>query len=322
MDHGDADNTMEMDGGSAHEMVGESAHEEIMDSGSMETMTLDNENDVQVDEPAWLGNLESWYTTNSQGGGVDESLGPDMTEAVNVANSDEVVSSPGKKRRLRGARKMETETHGSNIFHGGESMDNGHKMDMDGDEGHNMAPQNMATEGGHTEPMQMDGGHSSGSSHSNMDNIPDDGHNMPDGAAGHQMAAGGEVEHPRRPIEEGIYTMDGPAMVDESQNVPYLAPAWHIFPLMGNEGRMLFNEYSDAQRRRAIDTMMATNRPALTELLVGWADHHHYYKDPSSVMLYPVHDSFDDNSNTMMGFISITFSWIGAFWNILPANVR
>jgi hypothetical protein len=142
-------------------------------------------------------------------------------------------------------------------------------------------------------------------------------------AAGHDM--NGHVEHPRRPIEEGIYTMGGPGiMVDESideSEVPLLVPAWQIFPLMGNEGRLMYNEYSDRQRRRAIDTILKTKRAALTEIMFGFADHHHFYPEPSSIMMYPVFDSFD-NENKVVGFVSITFSWISTFWNILPENVK
>ena len=143
--------------------------------------------------------------------------------------------------------------------------------------------------------------------------------------AGHSMGSNEHVEHPRRPIEEGIYTMGGPGvMVDESVDsgeMPLLAPAWQIFPLMGNEGRLMYNEYADRHRRRGIDTMLATKRAALTEVLYGFADHHHFYQEPSSIMMYPVFDSFE-NENNIVGFVSITFSWIGTFWNILPENVR
>ena len=138
------------------------------------------------------------------------------------------------------------------------------------------------------------------------------------------MGGGGHVEHPRRPIEEGIYTMGGPGvMVDEShssRDMPLLAPAWQIFPLMGNEGRLMYNEYADQHRRRGIDTILTTKRAALTEVLYGYADHHHFYGEPSSVMMYPVFDSFE--SENIVGAVSITFSWMGVFWNILPENVR
>ena len=151
---------------------------------------------------------------------------------------------------------------------------------------------------------------------------PNEQHGMSE--AGHGMGGDENVEHPRRPIEEGIYTMGGPGvMVDESYDsvdMPFLAPATQIFPLMGNEGRLMYNEYSDRHRRRGIDTMLATKRAALTEVLYGYADHHHFYKEPSSVMMYPVFDSFE--SENIVGAVSITFSWMGVFWNILPENVK
>ena len=114
--------------------------------------------------------------------------------------------------------------------------------------------------------------------------------------------------------------MDGMSMVDESSDVPLLAPAWQIFPLKGNEGRIMYNEYANAHKR-AIDTLIKTDQPALSDVLVGSVGHHHYYKEPSSIMLYPVHSTFDDDK-TLVGFVSMTFSWMGVFWNILPENVR
>lgn len=153
---------------------------------------------------------------------------------------------------------------------------------------------------------------------------PNEHHEMTD--AGHGGMGGDEhVEHPRRPIEEGIHTMGGPGvMVDESSDsgeMPFLAPAWQIFPLMGNEGRLMYNEYADRHRRRGIDTMLATKRAALTQVLYGYADHHHFYGEPSSVLMYPVFDSFE-SENKIVGAVSITFSWMAVFWNILPENVR
>ena len=68
--------------------------------------------------------------------------------------------------------------------------------------------------------------------------------------------------------------------------------------------------------------MLATGGPALTEVLLGAVDFHHYFQDPSSIMIYPVHDSFDDKTNKIVGFVSIVYSWIGTFWNILPENVK
>mmetsp|Transcript_32070 Transcript_32070/g.47359 ORF Transcript_32070/g.47359 Transcript_32070/m.47359 type:complete len:1480 (+) Transcript_32070:183-4622(+) len=131
----------------------------------------------------------------------------------------------------------------------------------------------------------------------------------------------GDQEHPRRPFEEGIYTMDGHVMVDEGGTIDILAPSWQIAPLMGKEGKLLYNEYSSKTRRRAIDTMLKTKGAALTEILYGNDDDHHFYPDPSSIMLYPVFDSFESKDN-MVGFVAVTFSWIGSFWNILPENVQ
>jgi hypothetical protein len=115
-------------------------------------------------------------------------------------------------------------------------------------------------------------------------------------------------------------------MVDETNNasqMPYLAPSWQIYPPIGNEGRVMYNEYSNCHRRRAINTMIKTGGPAMSEVLIGFEDFHVYFDQPSGILFYPVHDHFEENKNrTLVGFVTITFNWLGTFWNILPGNIR
>lgn len=68
--------------------------------------------------------------------------------------------------------------------------------------------------------------------------------------------------------------------------------------------------------------MLATGGPALTEVLLGAIDQHHFFEEPSSIMFYPVHDTFDEDASNIVGFVSIVYSWIGMFWNILPKGVE
>lgn len=115
------------------------------------------------------------------------------------------------------------------------------------------------------------------------------------------------------------------SVVDETHNaseMPYLSPSWHIHPPIGNEGRVMYNEYSDCHRRRAINTMLKTGGPAMSEVLFGFEDYHHFFDQPASILLYPVYNHFDEKDRTLVGFITITFHWLGTFWNILPHNVR
>ncbi len=115
------------------------------------------------------------------------------------------------------------------------------------------------------------------------------------------------------------------SMVDETPDaseMPYLAPSWQIYPPIGNEGRVMYNEYSDCHRRRAINTMVKTGGPAMSEVLVGFEDYHHFFDEPASILLYPVHNHFDEKDRTMVGFVTIMFHWLGTFWNILPHKIR
>ena len=114
------------------------------------------------------------------------------------------------------------------------------------------------------------------------------------------------------------------SVVDETHDaikMPFLAPSWQIHPPSGNEGRVMYNEYSDCHRRRAIHTMLKTGGPAMSEVLYGFEDHHHFFDEPASILTYPVHSNFDEKNKTMVGFITITFNWLDVFWNILPETI-
>ena len=60
----------------------------------------------------------------------------------------------------------------------------------------------------------------------------------------------------------------------------------------------------------------------MTEVLVGFEDHHHFFDEPASNLLYPVYNKFEDKGRFMVGFVAVTFHWLGTFWNILPHNIR
>ena len=271
---GGHDMTMDVDGASAgHDMGASSEHDGSGEHGAMVEHDMGETKQMQDNAPSH--NTGDMMKMEMDHDAMNGDMDPTMVEAIEIATSDEVLSSAQDRRRLRGR-----------ILHGHDGASNS----------------NHAME------------HDVGASGHDMDSVGD----------GHEHG-NGHVEHPRRPIEEGIYTMGGPGiMVDEAADeseVPLLVPAWQIFPLVGNEGKVLYNEYSDRHRRRAIDTILTTKRAALTEVLYGYADHHHFYKDPSSIMMYPVFDSFD-SEDTVVGFVSFTFSWISTFWNILPENVK
>ena len=272
----------------AHDMGVFPEHDGSGEHGAMIEHDMGKAMQMQADAPSHsTGDMMKMEMDHEA---MDGDMDPTMVEAIEIAISDEVPSSAQDRRRLRRRnpdtlRQVLPDGPAGRILHGHDGASN-------------------------SNPIME---HGTGAA----------GHDMDSAGDGHGHV--GHVEHPRRPIEEGIYTMGGPdIMVDESvdeSEMPLLVPAWQIFPLVGNEGKVLFNEYSDRHRRRAIDTILTTKRAALTEVLYGYADHHHFYKDPSSIMMYPVFDSFD-SENTVVGFVSLTFSWMSTFWNILPENVE
>jgi len=283
---GDGDHGVMDHGGAmdsqAHGMDGNAGHDRGGDMGGVSNMEANHD----------VGDTSS-SSTHKMDSEFD--MGPDMNEAVELADG---------KRLLRG-RSLQDE------------------HDMSGtstnDEAHVETPhQDHPANHDKVDPMAnlkpYDDGGCVGVSEVSKDMLP--------------PSWGGTSSthvHPSRPIDEGIYTMDGVNVVDETHDaseMPYLAPSWQIHPPIGNEGRVMYNEYSDCHRRRAINTMLKTGGPAMSEVLVGFEDHHHFFDEPASILLYPVHNNFDEKDRTLVGFVTITFHWLGTFWNILPHNIR
>ena len=251
----------------------------------------------------------------------EHDMGPDMNEALAIANAT-------GQRLLRG-RKLQ-HNHNEAAVH--DMGTGGHQSEatQSGEMDHELMSHLEAEhEGGKSPPdhdhdahmekiatsLKYDDGGCIGISEVSKDMLPAEW-----GGTGNAA-----YTHPSRPVDEGIYTMNRLKLVDETHNVsemPFLAPTWQMHPSAGHEGKIMYNEYSDCNRRRAINTMIKTGGPAMSEVLVGYEDFNHYFDEPSGLLTYPVHNKFEEGNKVMVGFITITFAWKGTFWNILPDNVK
>eukprot|EP00978_Attheya_sp_CCMP212_P041281 scaffold234656_cov53-Attheya_sp.AAC.3 len=141
-------------------------------------------------------------------------------------------------------------------------------------------------------------------------------------------------------IRRGIYKVIGTSIVDETDRVGPFLPLWQISPFQQNEGLIFYNQRSEAKRQRAIDNMISTKRPILTEILYqpppsspkndeqdDEHDDNNVPKNedissmgPSSILYHPI---FEFSNNTkieknMIGATSISFPWVNLFSNVLP----
>ena len=80
----------------------------------------------------------------------------------------------------------------------------------------------------------------------------------------------------------------------------------------------MFNLRSEAKRRRALDDMVYYKVPTLTEFLQLVQDSK---ERPSSILFQPIFKCFDENS-TVVGSISVVFSWDEIIGHILPSYIN
>ena len=298
-------------------------HDTAMDHGAEDPHAGHNmeENSLTSAEDPHAGhNMEenSSPSHNSMTMDSEHDMGPDMNEALIIANAT-------GQRLLRG-RKLQPDDTVHDMGTGGHQSEETQSSEMDHDL---MSHLEAEHEGGQSQPdhdhevhmekiaaiLKYDDGGCIGINEVSKDMLPAEW-----GGTGK-----GAYTHPSRPIDEGIYTMNRLNVVDETHNVsemPFLAPTWQMHPSAGHEGKIMYNEYSDCHRRRAINTMIKTGGPAMSEVLVGFEDFHHFFDEPSSILTYPVHNKFEKGNKEMVGFVTITFAWMGVFWNILPDNVK
>jgi len=131
-----------------------------------------------------------------------------------------------------------------------------------------------------------------------------------------------------RTISFGIYSRDpdgnvisDPGHAPESKFEDVMVPVWQIAPLETNEKAIMFNLHSEPNRKRALDDMMEYKVPVLTATLQLVQDAE---VRPSSILFYPVFDSFRSptKQNKVVGSVSIVFSWDTLLNKILPDYIK
>jgi class 3 adenylate cyclase len=132
-----------------------------------------------------------------------------------------------------------------------------------------------------------------------------------------------------RIVEDGIFRkvdgviVDDPGLSPGSVFATYLVPVWQIYPISTNYKAVMFNLHSETNRQRALDDMLQYRVPTITSLL-----HlvQHEVMNPSSILFYPVFDTFEKSSvgsllREVVGSISIVLSWDDILHSVLPSYI-
>jgi len=100
-------------------------------------------------------------------------------------------------------------------------------------------------------------------------------------------------------------------------------PVWQHSPEEGYSDAFLFDEYSERVRRAALNNMLMTKQPTLTEMLYQDVDYHEgdHHKEPNSILFSPIFDGFSEASE-VVGVIGIFFQWRMNFANVLSDNAQ
>jgi class 3 adenylate cyclase len=138
-----------------------------------------------------------------------------------------------------------------------------------------------------------------------------------------RIVADGIFRQAPNPDGEGSVYIDDPGYSPTSRFPSIMVPVWQIYPTKINWRAVMFNLHSEINRQRALDDMLQYQVPAITALL-----HlvQHDEINPSSILFYPVFDQLEgyeiDWFRTVVGSISIVFSWDNILKEVLPSYIE
>ncbi|KAL3756711.1 hypothetical protein ACHAWU_006726, partial [Discostella pseudostelligera] len=140
-----------------------------------------------------------------------------------------------------------------------------------------------------------------------------------------------------RTVSFGIYSRDKDKNViydpGYAPNSTYykdvMVPVWQIAPIENNSKAIMYNLHSETNRQQALDHMLRYQVADLTAFLQLVQD---VDTRPSAILFYPVFDVFrtkaedgtvnPDQEQTVVGSISIVFSWDMLLNDILPSYIK
>ena len=121
-----------------------------------------------------------------------------------------------------------------------------------------------------------------------------------------------------RSVDQGIFKIrDGSAVTDDTS---YFFPIWQISTsneTAGSTSTIMFNQYSEMARRRALSKMVSEGGAMMTEALLTKTSEsvHALYDSPTSSLYFPVFNTLEQK--TISGALTIEVDWESFFQKAL-----
>ena len=110
-------------------------------------------------------------------------------------------------------------------------------------------------------------------------------------------------------------------MVPETYEDEFYSPVWQITPLVAKGEALMFNQFTEKNRRETLETVMRTRRPALSGFLDDKVEAAIFNKpqvvDPRSLRVFPI---FGNTRERIVGFLSIEVRWQSFFAGMRQFN--
>ena len=120
----------------------------------------------------------------------------------------------------------------------------------------------------------------------------------------------------------GVYERNAAGVAVRSDPArPFTTPVHQIAPLEGNAAAVFYDLHSQADRRVALDTALATSAPACTAIIQLVQDVRANISRASGIVFAPVQDAAAAPSAPPVGFVSCVFSWDSFLETALPAFI-
>jgi Adenylate and Guanylate cyclase catalytic domain len=116
-----------------------------------------------------------------------------------------------------------------------------------------------------------------------------------------------------RKISDGIFKLDGPYLVDQTEQAMY-SPLWQVSSGVRADDSAMFDQMSEPIRNRALLDMIENRVPVVSDVIYAGYDYDNKESqtEPRSLLFFPVYEFVADGSK-VVGSISLDFEWKSYF---------
>ena len=118
----------------------------------------------------------------------------------------------------------------------------------------------------------------------------------------------------------GVYERNASSVaVPTNRSRPFTVPVWQIAPWTGNAAAVFYDLHSQIDRQRALDMVLASGNPAVTDILQLVQDTAINVSRACGIVFCPVFDGPAGGGSPIVGFTSVVFSWDAFIGESLPS---